>query len=57
MANAALVENPKKIPITARFDAEVIDFFKAQGEGYQTRMNAVLLSYVRAQKAKSGQGG
>ena len=33
-----------------RLDAEVIDWFKAQGPGWQTRMNAVLKSYVDAQK-------
>lgn len=27
----------------------MIDWFKAQGAGYQTRMNAVLRSYVEAQ--------
>lgn len=36
--------------MTVRFDADVIDRFKAQGAGYQTRMNAVLRSYVEAQK-------
>lgn len=33
-----------------RLDAEVIDWFKAQGPGWQTRMNAVLKSYVDAHK-------
>jgi uncharacterized protein (DUF4415 family) len=33
-----------------RLDADVIDWFKAQGPGWQTRMNAVLRSYVEAQK-------
>ena len=28
----------------------MIEWFKAQGAGYQTRMNAVLRSYVDAQK-------
>jgi uncharacterized protein (DUF4415 family) len=31
----------------------VIDWFKAQGAGYQTRMNAVLRGYVEAQKRRS----
>ncbi|HYI24062.1 MAG TPA: BrnA antitoxin family protein [Thermomicrobiales bacterium] len=35
--------------LTVRFDIEVVDWFKAQGPGYQTRMNEVLKSYVRAQ--------
>ena len=33
-----------------RLDAEVIDWFKGQGLGWQTRMNAVLKSYVEAHK-------
>lgn len=37
-----------------RLDAEVIDWFKAQGPGWQTRMNAVLKAYVTAEKRRSG---
>ena len=33
-----------------RLDVEVLDWFKAQGPGWQTRMNAVLKSYVVAQR-------
>jgi uncharacterized protein (DUF4415 family) len=40
---------PKKL-ISLRLDQEVVDFFKAQGAGYQTMMNGVLLNYVRAWK-------
>ncbi len=29
-----------------RIDADVMDFFRKQGRGYQTRINAVLRSYV-----------
>ena len=35
---------------TVRFDRDVVDWIKAQGTGYQTRMKAVLRSYVDAQK-------
>lgn len=35
-----------------RIDGDVVDWFKAQGRGYQTRMNAVLRAYVAAQKEK-----
>jgi uncharacterized protein (DUF4415 family) len=31
--------------LTVRFDADVVAWFKAQGAGYQTRMNAVLRAY------------
>jgi uncharacterized protein (DUF4415 family) len=31
-----------------RIDAEVLEWFKAQGPGYQTRINAVLRAYREA---------
>jgi uncharacterized protein (DUF4415 family) len=31
-----------------RLDPEVLAWFKAQGKGYQTRMNAVLRAYMKA---------
>ena len=37
---------------TLRLDAEVLDFFKHGGKRYQSRINAVLRSYVEAQKAR-----
>jgi len=36
---------------TLRLDAEVVEFFKSQGRGWQTRMNAVLLEHVRQQRS------
>lgn len=39
-----------KRQLTLRLDAEVLDWFKAQGKGYQTRINAVLRAYVAAQR-------
>lgn len=36
--------------LTVRFDRDVVDWFRAQGRGYQTRMNAVLRAYVEAKK-------
>ena len=41
---------PKQKPlISIRVDADVLEWFKAQGPGYQTRMNAVLRLYMDAQ--------
>jgi uncharacterized protein (DUF4415 family) len=34
-----------KSSISLRVDADVLDWFKSQGEGYQTRMNAVLKAF------------
>jgi len=39
---------PKKM-ISLRVDPDVLDFFKSQGAGYQTRMNAVLRAWMDAQ--------
>jgi uncharacterized protein (DUF4415 family) len=43
------IPGPKK-QLTVRYDADIVDWFKAQGDGYQTKMNAVLRSYVDAHK-------
>lgn len=43
------VREPKK-SVHLRVDADVLNFFKAQGKGHLTRMNAVLRSYVDAQR-------
>ena len=37
-----------KKQITLRLDPDVIDFFKKQGRGYQSMINAVLRKYVEA---------
>ncbi|MGB4672696.1 MAG: BrnA antitoxin family protein [Azovibrio sp.] len=42
-----------KKQITLRIDAEVLEFFKHTGKRYQSRMNAVLRSYVEAHKAQA----
>ena len=42
-------ERPKT-PVTIRLDADVLSWFKSQGKGYQTRINAVLRSFVEAQR-------
>jgi uncharacterized protein (DUF4415 family) len=47
--NAKLVEPSPKEQITMRLDADVLEWFRARGKGYQTRMNAVLKAYVLAQ--------
>ena len=38
--------------LTLRLDADLVDWFKAQGSSYQARINAVLRAYVeRARKS------
>jgi uncharacterized protein (DUF4415 family) len=40
-----LVPVPPKTSIALRVDSDVLEWFKAQGAGYQTRMNAVLRAF------------
>lgn len=48
--NAELVIPTAKKSIHLRLDKEVLEWFKAQGPGHLTKMNAVLQSYYRAHK-------
>jgi uncharacterized protein (DUF4415 family) len=48
--NARVVVPPRKTSIHLRVDSDVLDWFKAQGKGYLTRMNAVLRSYMEARR-------
>ena len=44
---------PVKKQVTLRIDADVLAWFKAQGDGYQTEINRVLREHVaRAAKKK-----
>jgi len=47
---AELVMPQPKAAISIRLDREVLDWFKDQGPGYQSRMNAVLAAYVKAHR-------
>ena len=49
-ANAVLEYPEKKKPVTLRLDAEVLDWFRSLGKGYQTRINSVLRSFYEAHK-------
>ena len=49
-ARLSLPNASPKIPISIRLDREVVEYFKRQGDGYQSRMSAVLLSYVRTHR-------
>ncbi len=45
-------DRPKRTRITARFDEDVVKFFKRSGAGYQAKMNEVLRMYMFARVAK-----
>ncbi len=48
-----------KRPISLRVDEDVLEWFRRLGPGYQTRMNAVLRTYIgrtRGPRARPGRG-
>jgi uncharacterized protein (DUF4415 family) len=51
-ARAIIWPGPKK-QITLRVDPDVLTFFRKQGRGYQTVMNAVLRKYMETRKERS----
>jgi len=44
---------PRKQQITARVDADVLDWLKSQGRGYQSRINAILRREMLLTSGKS----
>ena len=47
----ASVELPQpKATLNMRIDRDVLEFFRRQGKGYQTKINAVLRSYVEQRR-------
>ena len=51
-ANAVIEYPEKKKPVTLRIDADVLEWFRSLGKGYQTRINSVLRSFYEAHKKK-----
>jgi uncharacterized protein (DUF4415 family) len=45
--NAVAVRPEPKRLISLRLDPDVVEWFRAQGPGYQTRINDVLKAYVK----------
>jgi uncharacterized protein (DUF4415 family) len=41
---------PRKEAISIKLDDDVLSFFRRQGRGYQTRINAVLRRYMQSQR-------
>jgi uncharacterized protein (DUF4415 family) len=48
LAGKGLRPVPRKVLLSLRIDADVIDWFRQQGPGYQSRMNALLRAYMEA---------
>ena len=49
-SQARVVITPSKQIISVRIDNDVLTFFKSQGRGHQTRINAILRSYMEAKQ-------
>jgi uncharacterized protein (DUF4415 family) len=45
IVRVGLKSPPPKVSISLRIDSDVLEWFKAEGQGYQTRMNAVLRAF------------
>jgi uncharacterized protein (DUF4415 family) len=50
--DAQVVTPQPKAAISVRIDQDVLSWFRSGGDGYQTRMNAVLRSYMQAMKGR-----
>jgi uncharacterized protein (DUF4415 family) len=44
---------PRKAQLTIRVDSDVLEWYKKQGPGYQTRINALLRAYMQVHPRKS----
>ncbi|MBM4219605.1 MAG: BrnA antitoxin family protein [Gammaproteobacteria bacterium] len=51
IARKGLPQSGRKAAISLRLDEEVLEWFRTQGPGYQTRMNSVLRAYMAASRA------
>jgi uncharacterized protein (DUF4415 family) len=51
--DATVVEPSAKQPISLRVDTDVLRWFKTQGPRYQSRINAVLRSYMTQRRQAS----
>jgi uncharacterized protein (DUF4415 family) len=52
VARKGLKPVARKQQVTLRLDADVLAWFKAQGRGYQTKINALLRAYVEAHRSR-----
>ncbi len=46
-ADAEIVIPERKVHLSIRLDEDIVEWFKQFGRGYQTRINAVLRSYIQ----------
>jgi uncharacterized protein (DUF4415 family) len=48
---ARVAPPPRKVHTGLRIDADVLEWFRSRGKGFQSHMNTVLRAYVEAQKS------
>lgn len=48
---------PRKEQLTIRVDRDVLEWYRKQGPGYQTRINALLRAYMQERGRKRGRSG
>lgn len=53
-SRATIIVPVPKNAVSIRLDRDVLEFFKASGKGYQTRINAVLRHYMEETRKKAG---
>jgi len=51
VAREGLKPYRRKQQVTLRIDADVLRWFRAQGKGYQSRINALLRAYMEAHES------
>lgn len=47
LAGQQSVPRPSRVSVTVQCNPEVVEYFSAMGDGWQARMNDVLLEYVK----------
>ena len=52
----AVMPKPK-VPVSIRLDADVIEYFRSTGRGWQTRVNAILRAYKAAKHLSATSNG
>lgn len=43
-------KEPLKSPVSIRLNRDVVEYFKSQGRGWQTRINDALADYVKSKR-------
>ena len=44
-------KDPLKVPVSIRLSPDVVEYFKSQGRGWQTKINNILHNYMKNHKS------